>query len=314
LSTPSRARSFYRDHVKVAIAAHRPFPPPAAAAVVISGSPRSGTTWLAELLSSAPRSAIIWEPLHLTANPRAAAAGFDWRTYRTPGERWPEGQRYLTDVLRGRELSRFAYSRASLVELLGATTLVVKFVRANGLLAWMSELLPGRPPIHLVRHPCAVVASQLRYPEWKDADPIGASPSFFAHHPGLRAAASDLATLEERLAAMWAMDNFVLRSAHDAPPWMTVTYEQLLTNGAAELQRIAQRLELALAPGVADQLATASGTTSLEDGDRHRAPAAVDSWQEVVSPEQVDRILTVVRRFGLELYDDQPLPDNQQLK
>ena len=40
---------------------------------------------------------------------------------------------------------------------------IVKFCRANRMLPWMVEHLDIRPPIYLLRHPCAVVSSQLRH-------------------------------------------------------------------------------------------------------------------------------------------------------
>ncbi len=39
--------------------------------MIISGSPRSGTTWLGELISNIPKSIMLFEPLNLNHNPKA---------------------------------------------------------------------------------------------------------------------------------------------------------------------------------------------------------------------------------------------------
>ena len=55
--------------------------------IVVAGSPRSGTTWLAELLRRLPGYKFLNEPLLLPNNPAAQEVGFEWRTHIAPTER-----------------------------------------------------------------------------------------------------------------------------------------------------------------------------------------------------------------------------------
>lgn len=45
---------------------------------------------------------------------------------------------------------------------------IIKFTRANRLLRWMAEKFPIKPPILIIRHPCAVVSSQILHGGWKN--------------------------------------------------------------------------------------------------------------------------------------------------
>ena len=145
--------------------------------IVVSGSPRSGTTWLAEIFRELPSYKLINEPLRLSTNPRAREAGFKWRTHVAPGEKRPELQSHLEDVLRGRvELGPAWHLRESnllgkLQEYLVRRKLVVKFCRAGRMLHWMADRVPSRGIVVIIRHPCAVIASMLNMGDnWKPQD------------------------------------------------------------------------------------------------------------------------------------------------
>ena len=79
--------------------------------LVVAGSARTGTTWLAELVSTCPRSALIFEPLHPLRVPQAAAAGFrGGKNFLEPDEAWPEGEEFLKMALRGKIRNRWTTS------------------------------------------------------------------------------------------------------------------------------------------------------------------------------------------------------------
>src|SRR4051812_7641543 len=105
-------------------------------AVVVASSPRSGSTWLGQILSAIPGSAILFEPMHLKYVPEAVEAGFSWRTYVPPETRWPQGKAFLTQVFDGRVLNWWTTQEMTLRSALSARFLVVKFVRATRLLPW----------------------------------------------------------------------------------------------------------------------------------------------------------------------------------
>ena len=137
--------------------------------IVICGCPRSGTTWLAEILASIPGYGVINEPLQINWFPEAECAGFSSeRTYKRADEDWPEGEWYLRSIFAGnfdRPLVGSTGGKGRLLSALGHLPnkkIIAKFVRANRLLPWMALRFPVKAFVLIIRHPCAVVASQMK--------------------------------------------------------------------------------------------------------------------------------------------------------
>src|SRR5690606_10960359 len=194
---------------------------------IISGEPRGGTTWLAQLLNELSRSAMIWEPLAVSNVKEVQKLGFHWRQYIPEDEVWPEARRLMERILSGRLLSPYLCQQTTPQQLQQSNHLLVKFCRANQLLPWLTRQFNFEsPPVYLVRHPCAVVASQLKHGGWKNVSPSFSIPqtkfaSFYSEHAGFL---KTLDTIEERLAATWCLCNIVPLSHPDNNKrWITVT-------------------------------------------------------------------------------------------
>ena len=136
--------------------------------IVVCGPPRSGTTWLAELLRECPgRYKLLNEPPHVGWNSRAREAGFDGRTRINRHENRPALEAYVRDALKGNvELGPSWHFRhetpiGKLFEHVTHQRLVVKFCRAGRMLHWLADRFPVRQLVVIIRHPCAVIASML---------------------------------------------------------------------------------------------------------------------------------------------------------
>ncbi|NJO00986.1 MAG: sulfotransferase [Bacteroidia bacterium] len=138
--------------------------------------PRSGSTWLAELLMHIPKSVQIDEPL--------------WRGfYRTDGRMpeswegkldavkhlnfyfnqpipekadWPEARAFFHDLLNLNIVHPSIFGQTPLSRLRQGQFFIFKFNYASLLLPWLVNQVDARF-ILLLRHPCAVVASQLKH-------------------------------------------------------------------------------------------------------------------------------------------------------
>lgn len=190
-----------------------------------------------------------------------------------------------------------------------ASTFVFKLCYGQLVLPWIVDQFDLKA-ILLVRHPCAVVASQLRFGDgWGK---INERPQFpvpecrfnelFARH---RTALEAVRTPEENLAAMWALTMLAtVHHRHNNEKWLAVSYEHLLTEPEAQLARIFNHVERDVPGAAFDQLTRPSKTSSEE-----AIPAnQVSKWKDVLSREQVSRILAMTERFGIELYSENELP------
>ena len=203
------------------------------------------------LLDSIPRSCGIWELLSLDPreNVRVRQLNFSWRQYMDPIREWKEAEALFRDILTGANMNRsYIYNYSSTFEYLkrisSSETYVIKFCRANRLLKWMVERVHDTVPILLVRHPCAVVSSQLNHGSWnhikKESNfqhPV-LNPEYLEIERWIMKIVRKISTPEEKLAVTWCLDHYVPLSSAKPHPWILTAYEKLVTDGENEIRRI----------------------------------------------------------------------------
>jgi hypothetical protein len=276
------------------------------ASVVVAGSARSGTTWLGDVIADAAHARVVFEPLHheLVRDFRSIGAF----PYRRPEDGDPELQafceRMLAGSLRGPWVDRE-------VERLFTRRRVVKEVRGNLLLAWLTRRFPRVPVILVVRHPCAVVASRmaLGWSPQPDLDAILAQPALLEDHLApYRALIASASTEEERGAVVWCVHHLVPLRQRPGGSFAAVFYESMCADPGPELSRV-----LSVVGGELREVPTARverpSTTSRLASAAVTGDDRITSWQRSLDDDQVERILAVVRGFGLDgIYDASPLP------
>jgi hypothetical protein len=204
--------------------------------VVVAGSGRSGTTWLAELIQAQLAARMLFEPFHPLQV--SEYRGFHYFQYARVGEPHPELHDFCERLLRGRIRGAWIDRQ---VEVLRPTARVVKPIRANLLLAWLRQAFPEVPMLLLARHPCAVVLSRLELDWATDGDirPFLEQDDLVEDHlrdvlPLIERAEHP----EEKHAIVWCVHHRVpLRQLEPGSiPW--VFYEELVRRPDAEIERI----------------------------------------------------------------------------
>jgi hypothetical protein len=294
---------------------------------VVAGSPRSGTTWLAELLRELPRYKFLNEPLYLPNSPEARAANFGWRTVLSPEVEDPQAQAFFSDVLSGRvpHGPRWHYRADSpfgrLWEQATRDRLVVKFCRAGRLLHWLCNRFVVRGTVMIIRHPCAVLASQLEHGGW-DAEhldhPVESSDAFGQVPPEVRERFSGIfdgvTTRLEVMATVWCLDYYLplVEHSHGENPWHLVTYERLVLDGRSEMKRVLSSVGAEMTGPIHEQLDEAA-TYASEDLALRDKQRQLSKWQDRLTQQQVDRVLEIVSAFGLDFYTEDLEPDHGAL-
>ena len=280
--------------------------------VLVAGSARSGTTWVAECVAGAIDAHLIFEPFVVDERGRPAVLS------RTP---WHEPvlrlgcSQYLP-----RAGADAPWSDAVERILSGSLThhwnmlpvapgiyrrRVIKAVRANLLLAHVAERWPRVPILWLQRHPLEVVNSQLRMcheTQWEfdwRADHVLRQPTLMRDwlqpfEPQIRGAES----LVERLAVRWSVENYVAHVQTRALPSVVRLSFHALRADAAPWKAIAEllgRLLLGREPKLDGREAPPS-FTARRAADEIDDPASLD----YLSDSEQDCVMQVVRGFGLE--------------
>jgi len=241
--------------------------------------------------------------LNLTRVPAAEQFGFDWRTFRFPEEPWDFGEEFLKRVFEGRVINSWtAREMTEFRAIISAKRMVCKFVRISRLLPWVCSNFAIPLPLHLIRHPCAVVASQLNY-GWNNVKQPDV-PEFLMAYPNFVSALKNTNGDEEFLAARWALDQLVPLLWKTPSSLQIVTYEKLILEPERTLSAIASHwstdsdIESALS-----QLARPSSVVSAS------GISGLRGWKKVLSDDQICRILETVKSFGLHFYSTEEVPD-----
>lgn len=273
--------------------------------VCIFSSGRGGSTWVAEVLCAPPGTILQYEPFHPAANRSAARFGFSrarpWFTAARPPT--PLQARFLRGILDGsfvnfETTANLQEPPPALGDFLRFRRFVVKFIHGNLALDWITRTY-GTKALLLLRHPCAVVASQLRFAgEWLDMtrERLPLPPGLLDDFPRFLRVYETIASAEEALAFMWAVDALVPLSVPAGERgWTTVFYEDLVRDPVGGFAAVFSALGLEppqnLAAIVTRPSRTVRGTMHLNEG-----------WTAQLSPDQVQRILRVTTAMGADFY------------
>ena len=293
--------------------------------IVVTGAPRSGTTWLSEVVSSLPGYARYDEPLHLTAFPKTRTNGFEWRTYLDPYYDADEQAAYLLSVFSGRSGNGLRLDAATrigrLMELVRSRRQIVKFVRAGRMLQWMACHFDLRGIHFIIRHPCAAVSSMIKHRDWSDFSEANSIDAYLGGSLPLdlkedieRRLPKLPDTPAERLAFLWTLDHYIPfhHFARHGYPWTLVPYEMLLKDGPNELKRIFAAVNAEVPDDARNHLAKASDSAS-EDLQLRKSYRQLSKWKKNLDSGQIDSILKIVDAFDLDFYTEAAEPDYSRL-
>src|SRR5699024_5283303 len=176
--------------------------------------------------------------------------------------------------------------------------LVIKFVRGNGVMGYLAERFELPKPLVVVRHPCAVVASQMKMGSWQDHPNI--DPKLVAYYPHIADVIDENTSLPERLAMTWAGDVLAARAYEHS--LNIVHYEDVVRHGAQALASTFVSWGWRQPPaGLEEVLGKPSSTTHkwsrLDD-----VESKLNRWREQLDADTVHRIFAVCNAMGVDDY------------
>lgn len=302
---------------------------------IIAGYGRSGTTWLLDALAEANDLRTVFEPLHPlhVRGAREFAHRFSLASDKEESLRrflsvfffepnfslWADyriDRMWLTPRLRmfgsierlRRTLALLRRARQNFVQFKSrrnSKIRIVKFIRANMMLSWMKTHFDARI-LFLIRHPAAVVLSQMRAPHaWKPDIRIQGycGDVRLIEHLGKRyhRLLEKQLNPAQSLTLSWCIENTIaLRQANESGI-PVVCYEKLLEEGDTEWARIASILDLENVPdsGIISKPSQQAWGEKAKDAMLVRE---YDLWMRNIADSVADDIQGILDETGFSLY------------
>jgi hypothetical protein len=180
------------------------------------------------------------------------------------------------------------------------------------LLPWITHQIDfNYSPVYLVRHPFAVVVSQMKQGGWNfpfrkfEVPDVPFNEIYKEHEMFL----TSLDTKEEILTASWCLTNQIpLNHEMNNRNWITLYYEELVNNPLREITKIFQRWQMDIPQGI--ELAfRRKSSTSLDTGQVDNPEIQLSGWKSELSTEQLRKMSRVLDYFNIRLYNaDDILP------
>lgn len=292
--------------------------------VVVSGLPRSGTSWTGKALSFVPDFSYYREPDN--SDFVAGAPGREhWNLYLRAGDGHPVYVPHMERALNGEIATNFTMyedygpivSRvpARLRPLaehwpalyLRKPNVLVKLIRSSLALDWIAGRFPDVKIVSLIRHPVGQFDS-YRKQGWEPADPAGLldDERLVADHLApfadvIRSAKS----FWERAGAFWGAVNLVVyRQAQAGAAHSVVPFEWLCKDAPPHMEELHNRLGLRWTAAARTFVAPGA---SAADGDPYSldrdSRAQIDKWRATVAQKDIDACRAFAEPFGLPVYD-----------
>jgi hypothetical protein len=264
--------------------------------LLIAGTHRSGSTWLANLINSQLHYRFIFEPVRHAKDTTFSAYN---RRYVQPSSEDIDLRQQFERLLSGQE-QNYHLNRKN--QHLFCHGRLLKDVSINLLLKWVSQEFSSVPIIYIIRNPFLVVTSCLKM-NWL----LAKEPEFWLNQEALmaehlrayRRLIHHSKTVVEKFTLEWCILNFVPLRQFGQDEWKLVFYDELVRNPEQEIESIFAYLKMPYKRSILKKIATPSHTAEEEVKDRRQL---LDKWKTALLPQEQKTIEYYACEFGLNRY------------
>lgn len=291
--------------------------------ILVTGSIRSGSTWVGKVISQNTEVDNIIEPLNINRVKRfnrftinnwflkvddvgkpqikqEAKSLYDYYINTT----WLNFIKYVFQSYEGHNIFK------SLKKRLRRTLKPVKLIKdplALFSIPWLVKQYNIKPLI-LIRHPAAFVLSIKEKGWWFDFDDLLGQEHFFEgelkflEKEVLEYCNNSNPTIIENAALLWKICyHQVLKYKEEYPDWYFIKHEILSENPIKEFEKIFKYFEIAFTPRVQNYIVT---TTQAKENTAHNRDASANSikWKNKLSIEEKQIIYKIVKDVSDQYY------------
>lgn len=272
--------------------------------VILAGTGRSGTTWIEEIINAGNDFRVMFEPFHQQKVP--LLRDWSYRQYLRPDERSNEYLGPAEAILRGKVRNGWI---DQFNERIFSNRRLIKDIRIQLMLKWISEVFPEIPIILLMRHPCAVAASKLKLGWDTHLDEFLSQQQlmqdYLEPHRDVLTGAEDAF---DRHLLMWCVENYVPLKQFAQGEILVLFYEHLCTEPHRQVDRIFSFIGMDAPEDVLRRCSVPSALSRKESA-IVAGTDMLDGWRRSVDETQIERALEILGLFGLDtVYGEGSLP------
>jgi hypothetical protein len=297
--------------------------------ILVTGSHRSGSTWVGEMLAGAPEVAYIHEPFSVLHRPGVCDATFrHWFPYICEENE----AAYIGPV---RDMLAFRYKTLAEVTSLRTSRDVGRMVRDRGRF-WHARRRRARPlvkdpvavfsaewlwrtfdaqPVVLIRHPAAFVSSLKRLGWTHPFDHFLAQPLLMrdvlpSFEDEIRAFADRDGCVLDQAVVLWKLiHHTIARYRERHPDWLFVRHEDVAHDALPQFARLFEALGLSFTDRARRRVAEHSDprnpSEALDPGvTKRNSRSSIHTWKRRLTPDEVERVRVGVGAMAEEFYDD----------
>lgn len=303
--------------------------------ILVTGAPRSGTTFLGKMLSLHPSVAYIDEPFNL----ETGIQGVDRHLAYITKEQTATERHYaqlLQDLLQGKSAFKSSDLRPATDSVLRQTArqlfvskenigykinarnpLKTRRLLKDPMACFASEYLHqelGAKTVVILRHPASTIASYKRLGWHFDLRDLTSQTGLMQDHLAPILGQLDIHKLRpiQEWAYFWlaihaVLDTFIRRN----PAMLVVRHEDLSLQPLKYLSWLYEKLELPLTSRVKQKIIdhTSADNPGAAPGNvphalRRNSASVITQWKKILTPEEIADIKTVVSPFSQRFYPD----------
>ena len=277
--------------------------------ILISGTARSGTTFISDLINYKNEYRLIFEPF----NPQKVKIcnNFKIKQYIRPNCKDTKYFEPTKLILSGRIRNYWIDHQNKLFV---SDKRIVKDIRTNLMLKWISNNFSNMPIILIIRHPCAVAHSKIKM-GWKaHLEQILYQQNLINDYlseylDGIKSIKSNF----EQHILIWCIENCIPLKQFKKDEIFIVFYEELCLNPKNEIDLLFKYINKKYDIDIFKKMkkpSTMSQDNTVIDGEN-----LINKWKKNISKEQIKKALEILNLFNLDkiyLEDTMPIVESKK--
>lgn len=299
--------------------------------ILVTGSHRSGTTWIGKTISQHPRIKYIHEPFNVDyPNKEIGIKINEWFTFAPTSIQKKDIEDAFDELLLSTPLFRaiqssrhsgndikfpLRFAKKLLMELFFRNRFLIKDPIALLSSGWLHERY-NLQTVCMIRHPLGFVGS-LKKARW-----IPKTFTFFQNQTELMQ--SWLSPFKDRVdnlckkprniiehaCFLWNILHFaIIDYQRKYPSWLFVKYENIARNPIPEFQKIFDYLKLPMNDAIYRYIHKYTSENNPADSETTKfqprnSKKSLDVWKERLTPQEIEQVMFATKRIANELYRD----------